>query len=144
MNKNLPDKWIRKAVYDAINNISVDGNIIPCYDSKVTGRNKKPHYVLITTQNNIAENVNKCEKQWRSFILLDIVTTYKNSGNTGSRLLADNILDEVRNLTDNLTLDVSSGLKIVWQKDTFPNDIVTITDNNSIYRKFLRIELYIN
>ena len=26
MNKNLPDKWIRKAVYDAINNISVDNN----------------------------------------------------------------------------------------------------------------------
>lgn len=144
MNKNLPDKWIRKAIKDALNGMTVNGVRIPCYDYNVTGNNKSDFYVLMTTQNNIAENVNKCEKQWRSFILLDIVARYSNSGNIGSRLKADDILDEVRSRVDNLVLDASSGLTIIWQKDTFPNDINTTTQNESVFRKFTRIELYIN
>ncbi len=144
MNKNLPDKWIRKAIKTALNGMIVDGNKIPLYDYNVTGSNKSDFYVLITTQNNIAENVNKCSKQWRSFVLLDIVARYSNSGNIGDRLMADNILDEVRSRVDNLVLDASSGLEIVWQKDTFPNDINIITENESVFRKFTRIELYIN
>lgn len=144
MNKNLPDKWIRKAIKDALNGMTVNGVRIPCYDYNVTGNNKSDFYVLMTTQNNIAENVNKCEKQWRSFILLDIVARYSNSGNIGSRLKADDILDEVRSRVDNLVLDASSDLEIIWQKDTFPNDINTTTQNESVFRKFTRIELYIN
>ena len=30
MIKTLPNKWVRKAVFDAINNIEVDGKEIPC------------------------------------------------------------------------------------------------------------------
>ena len=32
MVKSLPDKWIRKAISNKINNIVVDGVMIPCYD----------------------------------------------------------------------------------------------------------------
>ena len=31
MIKTLPDQYIRKSIYNAINNIVVDGNTIKCY-----------------------------------------------------------------------------------------------------------------
>ena len=144
MNKALPDKWIRKAVYDVVNNITVDGNVIPCFDSRVTGRTIPYHYILMTTQTNDVDKGIKCGYRWDSSILLDIVTTYLSPGNTGSRLLVDNILDETRNLTDVLTLDVASGLTILRQTQFFPANITTITTNENIFRKFIRIELTIN
>ena len=144
MNKNLPDKWIRKAIYDRINNMVVDSNTIPCYDYRVTGSNVPAHYILVTTQSSEVDKRNKCEYSWESSVLLDIVTTYKSSGNTGSRLLADNILDSARALIDGLTLDANSGLKIVTEKQGFPSDIATITKNQNVFRKFLRLELLID
>jgi hypothetical protein len=143
MNKTLPDKWVRKAVYDEVNNIVVSGKTIPCYDSRITGRTIPQHYILMTTQTNLVDKANKCEYRWESSILLDIITTYKSSGNTGSRLLADNIADSVRNLTDSLTLGAGSGLSIISQIQSFPNDISTITTNENIFRKLIRIEFVI-
>lgn len=144
MVKNLPDKWVRKAVYDAINDMVVDTITIPCYDTRVVANGGKNHYVLMTTQTNSVDKTTKCENSYNSSILLDIVTSYQSSGNTGSRLLADNILDKVRELTDNLTLDVASGLTILKQTQDFPNDLATITDTENVFRKFVRLELFIN
>jgi len=150
MNKSLPDKWIRKAVYDAINDISVlnpytNENItIPCYDYRVTANGSKNHYILLTTQTNEVNQLTKCEDTWESTILVDVVTSFDATGNTGSRLLADVIMDAVRNACNNLTLDVSSGLSIQKQIFSFPNDISTITVNENIFRKLLRINLTIN
>ncbi len=143
MNKALPDKWVRKAIFTQLNNIVVDGNTIPCKDTRVTGNNIPPHYILMTTQTNSVDKANKCEYFWNSSVLLDITTTYQGAGNTGSRVLADNILDRVRDLTNNLTLDVSSGLEVFIQKQDFPNDLTTITRNENIFRKFMRLELTI-
>jgi hypothetical protein len=78
-----------------------------------------------------------------SEILIDIVTIYKSSGNTGSRLLCDEITDKVRELTNNLSLDVSSGLEIFSQKQTFPNNLHMQTQNQNIFRGFVRISLRI-
>lgn len=143
MNKSLPDKWVRKAISSKLNNIVVDGNTIPCKDSRVTGNNIPQHYILMTTQTNQVDKANKCEFFWESSILLDIITTYQATGNTGSRVLADDILDEVRDLTNNLVLDVASGLEVFIQTQDFPNDITTITKNENIFRKFMRLELTI-
>ncbi len=144
MNKNLPDKWVRKAISEAINNIVVDGKIIPCYDTRVTGKKNPKAYVLMTTQTNQVQKANKCESRWFSSILLDIVTIYDGAGNTGSRLLADNIADAIRNLTLTLTLDPASELTIVSQNEDFPNDITSETDFQNVFRKFIRYELLIN
>jgi hypothetical protein len=143
MDKPLADKWIRKAVYTAINNIVVDGVTVPCFDTRVTN-NSIDHFVLMSTQTSSVAKANKCEFRWECSILIDVVTSYDGSGNTGSRLLADNIMDSVRNLTNNLTLDITSGLKITNQTQNFPNDITTITNNQNIFRKLMRIELTIN
>ena len=144
MIKQLPDKYIRKAVFDAINNIVVDTLTIPAYDSRVSGNVIPQHFILMTTQTNQVNQMTKCGDVWESSILIDIVTTYDGSGNTGSRLLSENILDAVRNATNNLVLDVASGLVVQKQIQDFPNDIVTITENENIFRKLMRLELTIN
>ena len=144
MIKPLPDKYVRKAVYDAVNNIVVDTLTIPAYDSRVSGNIIPQHFILLTTQTSQVNQMTKCGDVWESSILIDIVTTYDGSGNTGSRLLSENILDAVRNATNNLVLDVASGLVVEKQIQDFPNDIVTITDNENIFRKLMRLELTIN
>lgn len=144
MNKSLPDKWVRKAVFDAINNIVVDTLTIPCFDSEVPEGLEVDHYVLMTTQTNTVDKSNKCEYWYESSILLDIVTSYSGVGNPGSRLLADNIADAVRSATDVLVLDAGSGLVVLRQTQSFPNDVVTKTSVENIFRKFIRIELTIN
>lgn len=142
MVKTLPDKYIRKAIYDVVNGIVVDGNTINCYDTRLTGVQKN-NYIVLSTQSNEVDKRTKCGYDWQSSILIDIITRYKLSGNTGSRLLADNILDKVRELTDSLTLDVASGLEIVTQTQSFPSDLQSETNNELIYRKFIRIEFLI-
>ncbi len=147
MIKTLPDKWIRKAISDAINNIIVDGIIIPTYDLRVTrtvNTDSPQHYILMTTQSNEVDKLDKCEWNWQSQILLDIITSYDLPGNIGSRLLADDILDAVRAATTSLVLDAASGLTIQRYTMSFPSDIVTITKKESIFRKLMRIEFYIS
>jgi len=146
MNKTLPDKWVRKAVYDAINGIVVDSMVIPCYDTHVTysAQNDEPnHYVLMTTQTNDVDKRNKCEWFYESSILLDIITSYSGAGNNGSRLLVDNITDTCRNALQDLTLDAASGLEIVTETMNFPSDITTDVGAEVIFRKFIRLELTI-
>ena len=111
MAKSLPDKWVRKAVYNAIDNIVVDDSVIKCYDTRVTSANgyTPDRYVLMTTQTNVVGERTKCEYVYESSILLDIVLTYDRPGNTGSRLEVDNIAEAVRSQLENLTLDVSNS-----------------------------------
>jgi hypothetical protein len=144
MDKNLPDKWVRKAISDVLNNLNVDGEIIKCFDTRVTGSYTPDKYILMTTQTNSVDKANKCEWRWESSILLDFFTKYDRSGNTGSRLELDNILDEAREQLNTLSLDVLSGLTIVTQTQNYPNDITSVTDNEIVNRKFLRLELLIN
>lgn len=139
----FPDKYIRKALYDLVNGVVVNGQEITIHDYKVTGSNLPNHYILMTTQTNAVSEAVKCGDRWQSSILLDVVTRYIGSGNTGSRLMADDITEAVRALlVDKLVL--GNGLNIINQKLDFPNDISSQTDNENIFRKFIRIELTIN
>jgi len=144
MIKRLPDKYIRKAVFSAVNKLVVDTFTIPAFDSRVSGNIIPQHYILLTTQTSQVNQMTKCGDVWESSILIDVVTTYSSTGNPGNRALSENILDAVRSATNNLVLDVSSGLVIQKQTQDFPNDIVTITENENIFRKLMRLELTIN
>lgn len=142
----LPDKWIRKAIYDRIHNIDVDydGNVqtIPCFDERVSKGHPK-YYILLTTQ-TADQTHNKCGDGWESSILIDIVTKFTGAGNQGSRLLADNIAQEVLTELDDLNLDPLSGLKINNIHITFPSDITSLTKTENVFRKLIRYELGIN
>ena len=143
MIKALPNKWIKKALFDVLNGIVVDGKTIKCYDNFVTGNKRPNNYILLTTQSNEVEKANKCEYFWDSDILIDIVTIYQRSGNTGSTLLVDNISDEVRRLTDVLVLDPASGLEIFTQTQSFPNTLSQHSQNEIIFRNLVRITMRI-
>ena len=144
MIKTLPNKWVRKAVFDAINNIEVDGKEIPCFDMRVPTNNKSNFYTLLTSQTNQEDKNNKCESLWESSILIDIVTIYNGVGNTGSRLAVDNITDAVRSSVQDLTLDSQSGLQIMFQTVGGINNLDTVTKSQNVYRILYRIELTIN
>lgn len=143
MNKTLPDKWIRKAIFDAFNGTIIDGETVKVYDTFATtlDDNEKA-YILMSAQGNDTE-ATKCEDFWESDILLEVCTWYKGVGNPGSRLLADNILESLRN-TLHPGLDLTAGgLVVQSQLMTFPNDIGTNLPNGTLFRKFLRLELRI-
>jgi hypothetical protein len=144
MIKELPDKWIRKAIFTTFDNTTVDGKVVRVYDFRQTGKNAVSTYVLQTTQSNTVDDGNKCEYLWESNILLEVVSSFDATNNTGSRLLADNVLDALKDaLAGGITLDVASGLKVLSQTMTFPNDLITVTQNKNVFRKFLRLELKI-
>ena len=142
----LPDKYVRKALFTLLggaSGITVNTKNVKCYDSRVTGSTIPSQYILMTTQTSQVSEIVKCGDRWNSSILLDIVTRYPASGNTGSRLLADDIAEAVRNLLEtDLTLE--GGLNVLHQKLDFPNDLSSVTENENVFRKFIRIELSIN
>lgn len=143
MTKPLANKWVRKAVYNAINNIIVDGNTIPCNVSKVTANGGSSFYTLLTTQTNVEENPTKCEGIWLSSILIDVVTIYSAAGNPANRSFCDDITQSVITETNNLTLDVSSGLRIHRQNIGSISNLDNETDTQNVFRNLIRLELYI-
>lgn len=142
MTKDLPNKWIRKAIFDELDGIVVDSNTINVYDTRVTGF-QPDHYILLTTQTNLVEKENKCEYFWNSSILIDVVTTFERQGGYGSRVLVNDIMQEVKDGVNDMVLDPASGLEIITKTLSFPNDITTITDNEIVYRELLRLEMII-
>ncbi len=143
MDKTLPDKHIRKAVFDLVDGIDVNGETVEVYDTKVTGADQPDFYVIMSSQSNLVNKFNKCEYLWDSELLLDIRATYDRMGNPGSRLQADDMLDAIRDLVKDIQLDVSSGLSIINRIFEFPDDLNETDDSTIIYRKFLRLILEI-
>ena len=132
-----PDKHIRKAIFDKINNIVVSRKTIPCYDSRAT--NAPSNYVLLTAQTKEVLKETKCDYEWETSTLIEIYTKVTSSGNTGSRVLLNDIEQAVYTLL-NPKLTVS-GFTNITQNITFENSLETITDTEIIFRSFLRLNL---
>lgn len=132
-----PDKHIRKAIFDKINNIVVSGKTIPCYDSRAT--NAPSNYVLLTAQTKEVLKETKCEYEWETSTLIEIYTKVSSSGNTGSRVLLNDIEQAVYTLL-NPKLTVQ-GFTNITQNITFENSLETITDTEIIFRSFLRLNI---
>ena len=132
-----PDKHIRKAIFDKINNIVVSGKTIPCYDSRAT--NAPSNYVLLTAQTKEVLKETKCDYEWETSTLIEIYTKVSSSGNTGSRVLLNDIEQAVYTLL-NPKLTVP-GFTNITQNITFENSLETITDTEIIFRSFLRLNL---
>ena len=132
-----PDKHIRKAIFDKINNIVVSGKTIPCYDSRAT--NAPSNYVLLTAQTKEVDKGNKCSYSWETSTLIEIYTKVSSSGNTGSRVLLNDIEEAVYTLLlPKLTVQ---GFTNITQNITFENSLETVTESEIIFRSFLRLNL---
>ena len=132
-----PDRHLRKAIFDKINNIVVSGKTIPCYDSRAT--NAPSNYVLLTAQTKEVEKSTKCDYRWTTSILIEIYTKVTSSGNTGSRLLLNDIEQAIYTLLQpKITV---AGFENLTQNITFENSLETITESEIIFRSFLRLNL---
>jgi len=132
-----PDKHIRKAIFDKINNIVVSGKTIPCYDSRAT--NAPSNYVLLTAQTKEVLKETKCEYEWETSTLIEIYTKVSSSGNTGSRVLLNDIEQAIYTfLNPKLTV---LGFTNITQNITSENSLETITDTEITFRSFLRLNL---
>ena len=132
-----PDKFIRKAISDNINNIVVSGKTIPCYDSR--GTNAPSNYVLLTSQTKEVDKATKCSYRWETMLLIEIFTKVTSSGNTGSRVFLNDIEQAVYTLL--LPKLAVSGFENLTQNITFENSLDTPTDTELISRSFLRLNL---
>ena len=135
----LPDKWIRKAVFNAVNGITVNGEVIPCYDLQATNYDGD-NYVIMSTQ-TASQKDSKCGNGWDATILLDCVN--RSRKNAGSRLMADDIAQGVIDALDGLQLS-GTAIRISSMRLNAPNDLVTELPSEIITRKLLRYELTIN
>lgn len=134
-----PDKHIRKAVFDLVNNIVVNTKTIKCFDSRVTGNDNLNEYVLLTSQTKDVLKPNKCEYQWETSLLIEIYTRTSSAGNSGSRVLLNDIEQAVYTL---LLPEISiSGFNTLIQNTTFETQLETVTDTENIFRSFLRLNL---
>lgn len=132
-----PDKFIRKAIFDKINGIIVSSKTIKCFDSRAP--TKENEYVLLTAQSKDQNKTTKCGYDWDCSLLIEIYTKSTSSGNTGSRLLLNDIEQAVWNLLKP-TIEVDN-FKNIKQNISFENQLETITDTEIIFRSFLRLEL---
>jgi len=136
-----PNKYIRKAFFDVLNNITVSGNIIPCFDERIMGSVVPKYYILLSTQNKRQDKYTKCADRWNVDILIDIVTTYPATGNTGSKLLADDIEEQVINLEE--TIILSGGYKINQRELVSSDSLVTIGTTTNVFRQLIRFNYFL-
>jgi len=132
LNSTNPSKHIRKAIYDLVN------ATYPCFDYQITGNKNPDTYVLMTSQSKTIDKATKCNYRWDCSLLLDIITVYKGSGNTGSRLKGDNVESAIFELIKNIEI---TGYEVVNRTFTFPDSLSLKTSTENVFRNFIRIEL---
>jgi len=134
-----PDKYIRKAVYDLVSNIVVNDKIIPCFDSRMSGNADVMNYILMTAQTKNEDKATKCGNRWETSLLIEIYTKSSSAGNSGSRLLLNDIEQAVTDLLNPKI--VIAGFETLIQNITFEASLETVTDTENIFRSFLRLNL---
>lgn len=134
-----PDKFIRKAVFTSINGLVVNGKTINCFDSRLAGNSTITEYVLLTSQTKEVDKATKCNYRWETSLLIEIYTKTSSAGNSGSRLLLNDIEQSIYNQLINPI--VIQGFVNLIQNVTFENQLETINDTEIIFRSFLRLNL---
>jgi hypothetical protein len=134
-----PDKYIRKAVFDLVNGIVVNGKTINCFDTRVTGNAAADQYVLLTAQTKEVDKSTKCGYDWITSLLIEIYTKTSANGNSGSRVLVNDIEQAIYTL-------LSPKITVLnytnqTQNVTFETQLETVTTTENIFRSFIRLNL---
>lgn len=125
-----PDKWVRKYFSDTLTGLTVNGRVIPISDTRLPDNSSA--YILMTTidKSNVQET--KCARVWRLAINIDIVTVY--AGNTGSRVLAEDIEQAVLDRCANIAVQ---GFHVQSVDIDFAPDLSSSTPTQTIFRKII-------
>lgn len=134
-----PDKFIRKAVHTLINGIVVSGKQIFSFDSRLAGNSTLTECVLFTAQTKEVDKATKCGYRWETSMLIEIFTKTSSAGNSGSRVLVNDIEQAIINLL-NPKITVQ-GFENLTQSITFEAQLETINDTEIIFRSMLRLNL---
>lgn len=137
---NLPDKWVRKAMFFTLNGMEVSGKTVYVFDIAAPNYYGDA-YVLISTQSNSTDRT-KCGYSWVSTCELQIVTRQPKNG--GSRLLGNDITEQVIKRLEGLQLDTQSGLKILDQDIELPGDLVNAGEDEVVTQQILIYTFRIN
>lgn len=116
---------------------------IPVFDSRA-GAEFPDNYVLMSTQNSIADPVSKCGSRWIHTLQIDVYARYPAIGNPGSRVAGDDLAETVRAALVNISLDPASGLNLLRHDITVPFDQVFDDDDFIVTQKVLRLNCVIN
>ena len=137
-----PDKRIRKALFDMLNNIVVNTKTIKCYDMRVSQNENIDNYILLTSQSKERNKANKCEYRWDCSILIEIFCKSTSNGNNGSRVLLNDIEEKVNEFLDtDFTVSQFQVLTKNWNTES---QLETITEFEIITRSFVRLDLTLN
>lgn len=129
-----PDKWIRKYFRTTLSGMIFNSKLVKVYDSHTP--NNDDVLIILSTQTGSNDWNRKCSVDKNRTILIDVITRYK--GNTGSRLLLDDIIEEIMLRTKNIV--VENFVVNDWSI-SFPNEIITHTATESIFRKIIQFNL---
>lgn len=127
-----PNKYIRKAIYDAII------GTYTCFDIQVTGNINPTEYVIISTQDKTIDKATKCGNRWEVATLLDIVCIYNGAGNTGSRVKNDDMENVILGLIANISIP---GYTVLNRTYEFPSNLDNSAATQVVYRNFIRLIL---
>ena len=132
-----PDKYIRKAIYDLLNNIVVSGKTIKCYDARVFGNQDVSDYIILGNQTKNIDKTTKCEYRWNGSIMIEIYTR-----SSSSRVLLNDIEQAVTDLlSPKITVD---NYEVIYQDISYVTQLESFTDTENIYRSFMTLELTLN
>lgn len=127
-----PNKYVRKALYDAIN------PLYDCFDTNVTGNKNPTQYVIISTQDKVDDPATKCGMRVIVSTLLDLVCIYNGSGNVGSRVANDDMQENIENAIENLQV---TGYNVLIQRNEYPSNLDSSTSTQTVFRNFIRVIL---
>ena len=132
-----PDKYIRKAIYDLLNNIVVSGKTIKCFDARVFGNQDVSDYIILANQTKNIDKANKCEYRWNGTVMIEIYTR-----SSSSRVLLNDIEQAVTDLlSPKITVD---NYEVIYQDLSYVTQLESFTDTENIYRSFMTLELTLN
>lgn len=129
-----PDKWIRIYFSTALSGMIFNAKTVKVYDSHTP--NNDDVLIILSTQTGSNDWERKCSVDKNRTILIDVITRYK--GNTGSRLLLDDIIEEIMVRTKNIVVE---NFSVNDWDISFPNEIITHTSTESIFRKIIQFNL---
>ncbi|WP_288446524.1 hypothetical protein [uncultured Chryseobacterium sp.] len=137
-----PDKFIRKYFFTAftdtvVNDIPymiVNGKKIRICDSNTP--DKEDFLITLSTQSGSDQWNNKCSLDKMRDINIDVITRY--SGNVGSRAFLDDIIEEILQRTEVITVD---HFIVQFYNKSYPLDLNQSTTTQTIFRKIIKYSL---
>lgn len=129
-----PKKWIRKYFSTALANMVVNGKQVKVYDSHTP--NNDDVLIILSTQTGSNDREVKCSIDKNRIIEIQVITRYK--GATGSRLLMDDITEEIQNrITD---IQVENFTVNDWSVN-FPQEFITTSSTETIFRQIINYNI---